>query len=99
VQAKYAAEIALRAAAKAAKKTTEQHHSAIVVRAHRPVLYRHMLTFPSTPLHATQATKTNKYCFLQKDTQPKQACPGEHSAPNPSIIDAGDASLLMKSIH
>ena len=33
VQIKYAAEIASRAAAKAAKKKTEQHHSAILVRA------------------------------------------------------------------
>ena len=51
--------------------------------------------------HNTQYTKVkqNKLCFMQKDTQPSQTCSGGHITTNLTHIDAGDASLLMRSIN
>jgi hypothetical protein len=51
--------------------------------------------------HNTQYSraKSNALCFMQKGTQPSQACSGGHITPNPIQIDAGDATLLMGSIH
>jgi hypothetical protein len=43
--------------------------------------------------------KKNAHYFIQKGTQPSQACSVWHITPNPTPkIDAGDASLLMGSI-
>jgi hypothetical protein len=51
--------------------------------------------------HNTQQIriKQNSLSFIHKDTQPSQTSSGGHITPNPTQIDAGDASLLMGSIN
>jgi len=41
--------------------------------------------------HNTQhaRVKENKLCFMQKDTQPSQACPGGHITANPTRYRCG----------
>jgi hypothetical protein len=51
--------------------------------------------------HNTQhaRVKQNTRSFIQKGTQSSQACSGGHITPNPTQIDAVDASLLIGSIN
>ena len=51
--------------------------------------------------HNTQHTrvKQNTHFFMQKGTQPSQACYGGHITPSPTKNRSGDAPILMGITH
>jgi hypothetical protein len=49
--------------------------------------------------HATHESKQKKLRFMQKDTEPTQACYGGQITPSPTQNHAGDVSLLIGNIN